>query len=347
MSAESPVIAIAGATGAVGEEFLRLLEERRTPFRQLKVLASARSVGRQLSCGERRLAVEELTEEAFAGVDLALFSAGGAASRRFAPVAVDAGALVVDNSSAFRMDPAVPLVVPEVNPEAIAGGARLIANPNCSTILMVTAVDPLRRAFGVRRIAVATYQAVSGAGAAAMEELRRQTAAVLAGERTEARLFGEPCAFNVFSHDSAVDPVTGRNVEEQKMVDEARKIWADPGLAVTATCVRVPVLRAHAEAVNLTLGRPATEAEARAALAAAPGVQLVDDRQANRFPTSLAASGRDPVLVGRLRGDESQAVEEAGGERRFHGFDLFLAGDQLRKGAALNALQIAEVALSG
>lgn len=344
-----PAIAIVGATGAVGREFLDVLEQRRFPHGPVKLLASSRSAGAKLVYRGEERAVEVLTERSFDGVDLALFSAGGSVSKQFAPVAVRAGAMVVDNSSAFRMNADVPLVVPEVNPEdlePLRRGPGIVANPNCSTIIMLVAVTPLRRAFGVERVVVSTYQAVSGAGAAAMQELAEQSRDVLAGRSPTPRVFSEPCAFNVFSHNSAVDPVTGRNVEEQKMVDEARKMWRDPSARVTATCVRVPTMRAHAESINVTLARAATEAEVREVIRSAPGLRIVDDRERNDFPTPLKASGRDETLVGRIRGDESQE-SEAGpdGVRRFRGFGLFAVGDQLRKGAALNAVQIAELLL--
>lgn len=336
-----PRIAVVGATGAVGREFLALFDRRPLPFAGLRLLASGRSSGRELACRSSSWPVEELGERSFEGVDLAFFSAGASISRRYAPLAEKAGARVIDNSSAFRLDPEIPLVVPEVNPQAI-GAAPIVANPNCSTILLVVALEPLRRAFGLARVVVATYQAASGAGAAAMAELEEQSAAVLRGEEPRPKVFAEPCAFNVFSHNTAVDPATGRNVEEQKMIDETRKIWADPELRITATCIRVPVMRAHAEAVNVALAEPATEEEVRQALAAAPGLEIVDDRAANRFPTPLAASRRDAVLVGRIRPDESQPSYPASGGRRHLGFELFLAGDQLLKGAALNAVQIAD-----
>ena len=338
---KTPTIAIVGATGAVGRELLSLLAERETPVGELRLLASARSAGSEVAFRGERLVVEELSEQALQGADLAFFTASGQIARDWAPALAERGVWVVDNSSAFRMAEGHPLVVPQVNPDAL-DGTRLIANPNCSTILLMMALDPLRRAFGLERAVVATYQAVSGAGAAAMDELVEQTRAVLAEEAREPGVFGEPCAFNVFNHDSPVDPETGANVEEQKMVDEARKIWEDPTLAITATCVRVPVLRAHSEAVNLTLERPAAESEVRAAFAAALGVRVVDDRAGNRFPTPLAASGRDEVLVGRIRADRTQG-SAVGDADRYRGWSLFLAGDQLRKGAALNALEIAEL----
>ena len=335
-------LAIVGASGAVGQEMLRILEQRGFGHGELRLLASARSAGRSARYGGRDLEIDELGERSFEGIDIALFCASGDVARAWAPRAVEAGAHVIDNSSAYRMDPACPLVVPEVNADAldaVRGVPAIIANPNCSTIIMLVAVDPLRRAFGVERLVVSTYQAVSGAGAAAMVELREQARAVLAGEARPPEVFSEPCAFNVFSHDSAMDPATGRNVEEQKMIDEARKIWSDPSLRVTATCVRVPVFRAHTESINVRLGRAAGEAEVRESLASAPGVAIVDDRAANRFPTPLRASDGDDVLVGRIRPDESQEREGEG----WRGFDLLVSSDQLRKGAALNAVQIAEL----
>lgn len=345
------LIAVVGATGAVGQEILAILADRGVRASSVRALASARSAGKELAYAGDALVVEALGEGSFAGVDVALFSAGAATARRFAPAAVASGATVIDNSSAFRRDDEVPLVVPEVNAELIApsgsdsagsGGTatgRIIANPNCSTIILVTALDPLRRAFGIERIVVSTYQAASGAGAAAMRELSVQSGAVLAGEEPVPAVFAEPCAFNVFSHDTPVDTDTGRNVEEQKVIEETRKIFDQPGLRMSVTCIRVPVLRAHAESVNVTLSSPATETQVREALAAAPGIAVVDNRGANDFPTSLKASGRDEVLVGRIRGDESQ---DRDGDA-WCGFELFIAGDQLRKGAALNALQIADL----
>lgn len=351
----APSVAVIGATGAVGREFIALFEQRKFPTTSLRLFASARSAGQSLKVGHRDFVIEELTEDALRGVDIALFSAGASTSRAFAPVAASHGAVVVDNSSAFRMDPGTPLVVPEVNAQALAPHRRLaragvIANPNCSTIIMMVPLHPIRERFGIERIVASTYQAASGAGAAAMDELVTQSQASLAGRPSAPKVFHEPCAFNVFSHNSAVDPKTGRNVEEQKMIDEARKIWNDPALRVEATCVRVPVLRAHAEALTITLRAPATEAEFRAALAEAPGVRIVDDRAANRFPTPLGAAGQDDIFVGRIRPDSSQpseGVEPVTGAPRHRGFSLFVCGDQLRKGAALNAVQIAELILAG
>lgn len=326
-------VAIVGATGAVGSEFLRLLETREFPLASLRLLASERSAGRTLPFRGHAIAVERLTEHSFRGVDIAFFSAGGARSREFAPAAVQAGALVIDNSSAFRMDPAVPLVIPEINPEDIRHHRGIIANPNCSTILMLMAIAPLRALAPIRRIVVSTYQAASGAGAQAMQELLDQTFDVLYDRPVTPRVFPHPIAFNLFSHNSSID-ATGYNEEERKMIHETRKILHDPALRITATCVRVPVLRAHSESVNVEFApgtRPDLE-QIREALEAFPGVEVVDDRETNHFPMPIEASGRDAVLVGRLRYDLSN--EDA--------IDLFLSGDQVLKGAALNAVQIAE-----
>lgn len=333
--AATPSIAIVGATGAVGQEFLALLEERRFPRASIRMLASARSAGSTITFEGRAHTVQELTEESFDGIDLAFFSAGKSVSRHFAPIAMRAGATVIDNSSCFRMDPTIPLVTPEVNGEVLdrIEGPAIIANPNCSTIIALVAVTPLHRAAGVERMVVSTYQAASGAGAAAMRELEQQARDWNANQPLCTDVFGRQCLFNVFSHNSAIGP-EGYNEEEMKLLKETRKMWGDETVRVTATCVRVPVLRAHAEAINLTFRRPLGEEEARRLLADAPGVRVVDDRDANRFPEPLLASGVDEVLVGRIRADISQP--------RGTGLDLFVAGDQIRKGAALNAIQIAE-----
>lgn len=348
MSGNRPNLAIVGATGAVGAEFLRILEERDFPHAELRLLSSARSAGSRVRYRGQEVVVEEAGDASFDGVDLALFSAGGSVSKSLAPRAVESGAVVVDNSSAFRMAPGVALIVPEINGELAreGSGARIIANPNCSTIIMMMAVHPLRVRFGVERIVVSTYQAVSGAGAAGMTELERMTRAELEGRAEAPGKFRENCAFNVFSHDSPVDPATGRNVEEQKMIEESRKIWGDSEVRISPTCVRVPVMRAHTESINVTLREAASEEDVRGALAAMPGVSVVDDRAGNSFPTPRKASGRDDCLVGRIRGDESQDWREGpSGTRLFKGFDLLVSGDQLRKGAALNAVQIAELAI--
>ena len=325
--------AIMGATGAVGTEFLRILEERNFPLASLKLLASARSAGKKLPFRGEQLPIEELTEKSFKGIELVLASAGGSVSKKFAPLAVAAGAVVVDNTSAFRMDPNVPLVVPEVNPEDIARHQGIIANPNCSTIIMNVPVWPLHHANPIRRLVVSTYQAVSGAGAKAMAELEQQARDWAGGRAVSRTVLPHQALFNVFSHNSKVAD-NGYNEEENKMVHETRKIFHCPEIRITATCVRVPVLRAHTEAVNLEFSRPITDGEVRAILSAAPGVQVVDDRVKNYFPMPLDASGRDDVLVGRIRQDISQPDGR--------GIDLFISGDQIRKGAALNAVQIAE-----
>jgi aspartate-semialdehyde dehydrogenase len=330
-------LAIAGVTGAVGQEFLKLLEEREFPFASLKLLASARSAGKRIDFRGTTHTVEELTESSFDDVDLALFSAGGSISKQFAPIAADKGCVVVDNSSAFRMDPETPLVVPEVNPQDIEHHRGIIANPNCSTIIMNVPVWPLHQRAGVKRVIVSTYQAASGAGAAAMAELEQQARDWAEGKPITQTIFGRQYIWNLFSHNSDIDPITGYNTEETKMIKETRKIFHAEQIQVTATCVRVPVLRAHCEAINLTFERPLREAEAREILSEAPGVKLVDDRGRNKFPEPLEASGTDEVLVGRLRRDVSQDGD--------YGLDLFIAGDQIRKGAALNAVQIAELLL--
>jgi aspartate-semialdehyde dehydrogenase len=328
-------VAIAGATGAVGEDMMRTLERRNFPVRELRLLASSRSVGKTIAFKGESLPVAELRQDSFAGVDIALFSAGAARSKEFAAAAVKAGAVVVDNSSAFRMDADVPLVVPEVNPEDVKAHRGIIANPNCSTIIMLVAVFPLHRAKRLRRLVAATYQAASGAGAAAMRELEDQTRAFLAGEReVPAKALPQRLAFNLFPHIDVFQD-NGYTKEELKMLHESRKIMHHPGLRVSCTCVRVPVLRAHSEALNLEFEEEISPAEARAILAAAPGVVVCDDPAGKRYPMPIDASGRDEILVGRIRQDISRD------DRR--GLDIFVAGDQLLKGAALNAVQIAEL----
>ncbi len=332
--ASRPTVAIVGATGAVGVELRACLEARGFPVGALRLLASPRSAGQTTTFAGETLTVEVLDEESFAGVDLALFSAGSGVSRRFAPLAVKAGAVVVDNSSAFRMDADVPLVVPEVNAAAIAGHHGIIANPNCVAIIATVPLWPLQQAHAIRRVQAATYQAASGAGAAAMEELRAATAASLAGDTYAPRVLKHPYAFNLFSHDAAVDPETGYNGEEEKVVAETRKIMGRPDLLVGITCIRVPVLRAHAIALTVEFEEPVSPEEVRSLLAAAPGVRVVDDRAANHFPMPNEASGQGDVLVGRIRADISDPSGRS--------VCLFVAGDQILKGAALNTVQIAE-----
>jgi len=327
-------VAIMGATGAVGNEFLKILEQRQFPLSDLKLLASHRSAGKTLKFRGEDLVVEELTEQSFEGVDLVLASAGGSVSKKFAPIAAAAGAVVVDNTSAFRMDPDTPLVVPEVNAGDIPNHKGIIANPNCSTIIMNVPVFPLHKANPIRRIVVSTYQAVSGAGAWGLWELDEQIRAYAAGKPIRKNKFPHQIVNNLFSHNSEIGD-DGYNLEERKMVLETRKIFHCDEIRITATCVRVPVLRAHCEAINLEFTNPVTEQEVRDLLAGAPGVKIVDDRQKNYFPMPVDATDQDEVLVGRIRRDIS--IPDG------RGIDLFVAGDQIRKGAALNAVQIAEM----
>jgi aspartate-semialdehyde dehydrogenase len=329
------VVAVVGATGAVGVELLRCLEQRGFPLSELRLLASVRSAGKTMKFRGQELAVRELSEDSFRGVDLALFSAGAATSKRFAPVAVRAGATVIDNSSAFRMDPAVPLVVPEINPGAMRGHQGIIANPNCSAIIAITPLWPIHRSNRIARLVLATYQAASGAGAAAMQELLESTRAYLDGRAFENRVLPHPYAFNLFSHNTRIDPATGYNDEETKVMQETRKIYGDATIRVSATCVRVPVLRAHAVAITFECERPISPAQVRELMHSAPGVKLVDDAERNYFPMPKDASGQDAILVGRIRQDLSDPSGRS--------IALFVAGDQLLKGAALNAVQIAEL----
>jgi aspartate-semialdehyde dehydrogenase len=331
---QSPTVAIVGATGAVGGEFVGCLTRRNFPLAKLKALASARSAGKTLDFRGQKIAVEELTENSFDGVDIALFSAGGSISRKFAPVAVRAGAVVVDNSSAFRMDPNVPLVIPEINPNRIKEHRGIIANPNCAAITALVPLWPIHRRNHIKRLIVSTYQAASGGGAAAMEELVESTRAYLRSQQFEPRVLAHPYAFNLFSHNTPIDPATGYNEEETKVIQETKKIFGDDRIAVSVTCVRVPVLRAHCESITFECEKPITEDEVRTALSGAPGVRIVDDRVKNCFPMPIDASGQDDVLVGRIRKDLS---DPSG-----HSISMFVATDQLLKGAALNAVQIAE-----
>ena len=327
-------IAIAGATGAVGADMIQTLEKRDFPVKNLRLLASARSVGKELEFRGEKIKVEELTKDSFKDIDIALFSAGAARSKEFAKFAVDAGAVVVDNSSAFRMDENVPLVVPEVNPEDAAEHKGIIANPNCSTIIMVVAVFPLHKAKRLKRLVAATYQAASGAGAAAMLELEEQTKSLLDGKAFTPEKFAHQIAFNLFPHiDVFLD--NGYSKEEMKMTFESRKIMHSPELKVSCTCVRVPVPRAHSEALNMEFEEDITPDEVRKIIASAPGVILKDNLSANEYPMPKDASGIDEVLVGRIRQDCSRDDKR--------GIDMFISGDQLLKGAALNAVQIAEL----
>lgn len=325
-------VAILGATGAVGQELLALLVQRQFPVNNLKLLASARSAGSKTTFKGSELTVEEVTADSFQDVDILLASAGGSTSKAWAHKAVDAGAVVIDNSSAFRMQDDVPLVVPEINPEAAAQHQGIIANPNCTTILMGVAIYPLHQIQPIKRIVVATYQSASGAGARAMAEVKNQAQDILNGKTPQPEILPYPLAFNLFPHNSPLNQ-QGYCEEEMKMVNETRKIFNAPELRVTATCVRVPVLRAHSEAINLEFEQPLSVEQARDAIAAASGVKLVEDWDNNYFAMPIDATGKDPVLVGRIRQDISHPC----------GLELWLCGDQIRKGAALNAIQIAEL----
>ena len=330
-------IAILGATGAVGQEFLNLIEERRFPFSELRLLASSRSAGKKIAFMGKEYTVEEATPDSFNGIDIALF-AGGAAGKDLAPHAVKAGAVVIDNSSTFRMDPEVPLVVPEVNPEAIKKHKGIIANPNCSTIIMVMGLKPLYDLAKIRRVVVSTYQAVSGAGKEGMAELDEQVAALSAGKEAKASILpvGKlpmhyQIAFNLIPQiDVFMDNLYTK--EEMKMIDETKKIMEDDSLRITATTVRVPVYRSHAESVNVEFESEVSLDAARKAIAAFPGIVLRDNPAEQEYPMPLFTSGKTDVEIGRLRRDES--TENA--------LNFWICGDQIRKGAALNALQIAE-----
>jgi len=336
-------VAIAGATGAVGQELLSILAERNFPLKSLKLLASARSAGRKIKFKDEEITVQELKHDSFEGIDLVLSSAGGSISKEYMPSAVKAGAVVVDNTSYFRMNPEVPLVVPEINPQEIKKHKGIIANPNCSTIIMLLPLFPLYKAFGVERVNACTYQAASGAGAMAMEELRLESIALADGKPFKRTVIPYQYAFNLFPHNSpyndgspekaSVHAPNGYCEEEWKMIAETHKIFGDDNLRVNATCVRVPVLRAHSEALNIRLSKKTNVAEIYEVLRKAPGVEILEEPSKNRWPMPIDASGKDPVLVGRVRVDQSQD----------NAFDMWVVGDQIRKGAALNAVQIAEL----
>jgi aspartate-semialdehyde dehydrogenase len=334
----NPVVAVVGATGAVGVELIRCLEQRKFPLKELRLFASARSAGRTLEFRGKPLPVQELTEKSFDGVQIGLFSAGSSTTKKFAKAAVGAGTVIVDNSSAFRMDPEVPLVVPEINPQEIGKHKGIIANPNCSAIISITPLWPIHKKNRIKRMIISTYQAASGAGAAAMEELRESTRAYLDGRKFEPKVLPHPYAFNAFSHNTKVDPATLHNEEETKVINETRKIFGDPSIAIGIMCVRIPVLRAHCVSVTFECEKPITPDEVRKILSKAPGVKVVDDVERNYFPMPVDASGKDDILVGRIRRDMSDSTGRS--------ISIFSAGDQLLKGAALNAVQIAEKLLA-
>lgn len=334
MSGKKVSVAVAGATGAVGNQMIACLEEREFPLSGIKFLASHRSVGRKLRFKGDEIAVEELKADSFKGVDIAIFSAGGTISEQFAPSAAEAGCVVIDNSNAWRMDPDVPLVVPEVNPHAIAGYTkkRIIANPNCSTIQMVVALNPIQQEFGIKRIVVSTYQAVSGTGKKAIDELFDQTRALINFIDWKKSVYPHRIAFNCLPHiDVFLD--NDYTKEEMKMVNETRKIFEDPTIGVTATTVRVPVFYSHSESINVETHKPVSAEKVKALLEAAPGVKVLDDPKNNIYPLATEAAGKDQTLVGRIRNDES--IE--------NGVNLWVVADNIRKGAATNAVQIAEL----
>ena len=327
-------VAVAGATGAVGQQMVACLEERQFPVAELKPLASERSIGKNVTFNGKEIPVEVLTPESFSGIEIALFSAGGGISKEYAPLAAAAGAVVIDNSSAWRMDPEVPLVVPEVNPRDIAQYKKrgIIANPNCSTIQMVVALKPLHEAARVKRVVVSTYQAVSGTGQKAVEELAAQVRALFNNQEIVKKVYPHRIAFNVFPHID-VFLENGYTKEEMKMVNETKKIMGDESIEVTATTVRVPVFYGHSEAVNIETERKLSVEEARKVLAAAPGVKVVDNPAKNEYPMPLDAAGQDLTLVGRIREDFTIP----------NGLNFWVVADNIRKGAATNAVQIAEI----
>lgn len=325
-------VAIAGATGAVGIEMIKSLESRNFPVNKLTLLASTRSVGKKLSFRGQEIAVKELNDSAFEGVDIALFAISSSLSKKYAPIAVQAGAVVIDNSSAFRMDPKVPLIVPEINPEDAKLNAGIIANPNCTTAITLMALYPLHKAFGVKRIFASSYQAVSGTGAEGIEELRSQVDSLVKGEPVEKKVYPHQIAFNVIPQvESFLE--NGYTKEEMKMQNEGRKIMHHPDFHASVTCVRVPVYRAHSVAVTAEFERPADVESARAALKKSPGIQVVDEPESSAYPLPLACTEQDDCQVGRIRRD--CAME--------NGLAFWVCGDQLLKGAALNAVQIAEL----
>jgi aspartate-semialdehyde dehydrogenase len=330
----NPVVAVVGATGAVGVELIHCLEQRNFPLSELRLFASARSAGKSLKFRGKKIKVKELTEKSFDGVQIGLFSAGSSTTKKFAKAAVAAGTIIIDNSSAYRMDPEVPLVVPEINPQAIRTHKGIIANPNCSAIISITPLWPIHKKNPIKRMIISTYQAASGAGAAAMEELRESTRAYLDGKKFTPKVLPHPYAFNAFSHNTKIDPATAHNEEETKVINETRKIFGDPSIAIGITCVRIPVLRAHCVSVTFECENPISPEEVRKILRKAPGVKVVDDVERNYFPMPVDASGQDDILVGRIRRDLSDSTGRS--------ISIFSAGDQLRKGAALNAVQIAE-----
>jgi aspartate-semialdehyde dehydrogenase len=326
-------VAVVGATGAVGNEMIKILLERRFPVNELTLLASSRSAGQFLKCGDQEIEVKELTNDSFQEIQIGLFSAGGSVSERFAPIAAQAGCVVIDNTSAFRMVPEIPLVVPEVNPEAIRmyKNRGIIANPNCSTIQMVVALKPIHDLVKIKRIVVSTYQAVSGTGKRAIQELREQTRAILNDEEPKVDVYPHQIAFNCLPQID-VFLENGYTKEEMKMVNETKKIFSDPLIGVTATTVRVPVFYGHSESVNIETEKKITAKEVRELLMRSPGITVIDEPHLKQYPLALLAAGKDDTYIGRIREDESIK----------NGINMWIVADNLRKGAALNAVQIAE-----
>ncbi len=327
----TPHVAIVGATGAVGQELLSLLEERNFPLASLRCLASPRSAGTQLNFRGERVPVAAMNDQALDGVDIAFFASGSDVAKTYAPKAAAQGTLIIDKSGAFRMDPTVPLVIPEINPHAMHNHKGIIACPNCTAAIMLMVLAPLHKKFGARRVVASTYQAISGAGAKAVQELLEESRSFLQKEPFERSIFPFPIAFNVFPHNSTLFE-NGYVEEEIKVMQESHKILEDASVRLSITCVRVPTLRAHAESLNIEFARPVTAEEAYAELSSFPGLALLESRAENRFPMPRDASGQDPVFYGRIRQDLSHP----------HALELWIVGDQLRKGAALNAVQIAE-----
>ncbi len=326
------VLALVGATGAVGTEMLGVLEKRNFPIKELKLFAAPEDKGKKIKFKGEKLNVDVINDDSFKGVDIALFSAGKGVSKQYKDLVVNSGAVMVDNSNAFRMDPDTPLVTPEVNPEDIKKHKGVIANPNCSTIIMVVALWPIHQVSKIKRIVVSTYQAASGAGKPAMDELAAQSMQILKGKTPQKNVFPHQIAFNLFSHNSDIQE-NGYCEEEMKMVNETKKMFHDDNIKISATTVRVPIMRAHSEAINIELEKKLDVDEVRSILSKAPGVKIVDDRGKNYFPMPVDVAGEYDTLVGRIRRDISSE----------NGIDLFVVGDQLLKGAALNAVQIAEL----
>jgi aspartate-semialdehyde dehydrogenase len=332
-----PSVGIVGATGAVGAELIKCLEKRNFPLSNLRLFASERSTGKKLLFRNQEIIVEKLDTRSFDGLDIALFSGGGNISKEYVPIAKNAGTISIDNSSVFRKVDGIPLVVPEINPQAIDINDKIIANPNCSTIIAVIPLWPIHQQIGIFRVVVSTYQSASGAGIAGMKELEYSTRAHLNNESFTQQIFPHSYPFNVFSHNSKIDIENGYNEEELKMLNETRKIFSEPKFRISSTCIRVPVMRAHSESLYVECAEPVDLTLIRNILSGSPGVKVIDDRINNKFPMPIEASNQDDILVGRLRMDITDDTNRS--------FWMFISGDQILKGAALNAVQIAELIL--